>query len=183
MAMEFQTARADWIKSLMQRFEGQLLRYAARITGDVEMAQDVVQDAFISLLRTTNPPTEEYAAEWLFKVCRNRSLDVRRKDRRMNQLSDAHAGSCASNEQSPHHAAEAKEQAGQLLTMLQDLPENQQEVIRLRFQNGFTYQQIASITGLSVSNVGFLIHVAIKTLRSKFKFADDKTAANQEHTQ
>ena len=49
------------------------------------------------------------------------------------------------------------------------LPANQQEVLRLKFQNGFSYKQIAGITGLSVSNVGFLIHTGIQRLRKRFK--------------
>jgi RNA polymerase sigma-70 factor (ECF subfamily) len=42
-------------------------------------------------------------------------------------------------------------------------------VIRLKFQNGFSYKQIAGITGLSVSNVGFLIHTGIQALRKRFR--------------
>ena len=48
---------------------------------------------------------------------------------------------------------------------LRALPPNQQEVIRLKFQHGLKYKEIAAVTGLSVSNVGFLIHTAIKQMR------------------
>ena len=47
------------------------------------------------------------------------------------------------------------------------LPANQQEVIRLKFQHGLSYKQIAEVTQLSVSNVGFLIHAGLKTLRQR----------------
>ena len=49
--------------------------------------------------------------------------------------------------------------------MLARLPENQQEVIRLKFQQGLSYKEISSVTGLSVTNVGFLIHTGLKRLR------------------
>jgi len=49
--------------------------------------------------------------------------------------------------------------------MLEELPENQRAVIALKFQNGLSYKQISQQTGLSVSNVGFLIHTGLKTLR------------------
>ena len=45
-------------------------------------------------------------------------------------------------------------------------PRNQREVIRLKFQNGFSYQEISRISGHSVSNVGYLIHAGIKALRA-----------------
>ncbi len=49
--------------------------------------------------------------------------------------------------------------------MLDQLPDNQQEVVRLKFQNEMTYQEIADVTGLTVTNVGFLLHTALKRLR------------------
>ena len=49
--------------------------------------------------------------------------------------------------------------------MLDQLPDNQQEVVRLKFQNEMTYQEIADVTGLSVTNVGSLLHTALKRLR------------------
>jgi RNA polymerase sigma-70 factor (ECF subfamily) len=45
------------------------------------------------------------------------------------------------------------------------LPVNQREVVRLKFQNQLSYEEIAAVTSLSVSNVGFLLHTALKTLR------------------
>ena len=54
---------------------------------------------------------------------------------------------------------------GNLWAQLESLPTNQREVIRLKFQNGFSYQEISRISGHSVSNVGYLIHAGMKTLR------------------
>jgi DNA-directed RNA polymerase specialized sigma24 family protein len=47
------------------------------------------------------------------------------------------------------------------------LPPSQREVIRLKFQNGFSYKEISRISGHSVSNVGYLIHAGIKALRGE----------------
>jgi RNA polymerase sigma-70 factor (ECF subfamily) len=49
--------------------------------------------------------------------------------------------------------------------MLDELPVNQREVIRLKFQNDLSYKEIAEITQLSMTNVGFLLHVGLKRLR------------------
>ena len=40
-------------------------------------------------------------------------------------------------------------------------------MIRLKFQHGLSYKQIAEVTQLSVSNVGFLIHTGLKALRER----------------
>ena len=51
------------------------------------------------------------------------------------------------------------------LLLLADLPRNQQEVVRLKFQDGLSYRDIAEITGFTSSNIGYLLHVALKRLR------------------
>ena len=68
---------------------------------------------------------------------------------------------------SPPEVAESRESSCAVLRLLSSLSENQQEVIRLRFQGGLSYREISAITDLSVSNVGFLIHTGIKTIREK----------------
>ncbi|MBI5722697.1 MAG: sigma-70 family RNA polymerase sigma factor [Planctomycetes bacterium] len=180
--MAGQTDRSEWARRAIGKYEGPLLRYASKITADLERARDVVQDVFISLLTTSSPPADGYLAEWLFTVCRNRAIDVRKKESRMNQLNDLQAGTCVSVERAPHASAEIRESADRAMAMLETLGESQQEAIRLRFQNGFTYAQIANITGMSVSNVGFLIHTAIKTLRQKLTASGGPAeAVKQEH--
>ncbi len=49
---------------------------------------------------------------------------------------------------------------------LEQLPENQREVIRLKFQQELSYKEISEATGLAVGNVGFLLHTGLKRLRS-----------------
>jgi RNA polymerase sigma-70 factor (ECF subfamily) len=110
-------------------------------------------------------------------VCRNRARDVQRKERRMTTLHEIELETCASREPSPAFALEQQESASQVLRLLGSLPHNQQEVVRLKFQNDLSYQEISRITKLSVSNVGFLIHTAIKTIRQRIK-AESKPAPN-----
>jgi len=53
-----------------------------------------------------------------------------------------------------------------VMDLLEHLSPNQQEVVRLKFQDELSYKQISSVTGLTVSNVGFLLHTALRRLRS-----------------
>ena len=50
---------------------------------------------------------------------------------------------------------------------IEQLSDQQQEVLRLRLKDGLSYQQIAEVTGLTPSNVGYHLHQAITKLRSK----------------
>lgn len=156
-----------WFQQVVDVHERPLVRYAQRITGDVEQARDVVQATFLKLCRQDRAEVEGHLAQWLFTVCRNQAVDVRRKESRMNSISDGEAALCTSREQSPGAEYETREEHDRVLEAMGTLPANQQEVLRLKFQNGFTYRQIASITELSVSNVGYLIHTGLKTLRTR----------------
>ena len=164
--------RVEWIRAVMERHEGPLLRYAARMLGgDLERGRDVVQDTFLKLWKSDRFGVDDNVAQWLFAVCRNAAVDVLRKEKRMIGLSDEIKLTQAASGSGPQAIAEKQEAAGQVNLAMAQLPENQQEVLRLKFQNGFTYNQIARITGLSVSGVGFQIHTAMQTLRRKFKVA------------
>jgi RNA polymerase sigma-70 factor (ECF subfamily) len=157
----------EWIRAAVTRFEGPLTLYATRLLGDADRARDVVQDAFLKLCRQDAADLQDRLAEWLFTVCRNRALDVLRKEGRMTRLSDEHSGAYASPDPGPAEAVETRDSAEQVLSALENLPQSQREVIRLKFQNGFSYREISRISGHSVTNVGFLIHTGLKTIRRR----------------
>jgi RNA polymerase sigma-70 factor (ECF subfamily) len=163
--MNMTEAKSDWIKAALREHEGALVRYAAQITGDLDRARDVVQDVFLRLCAEDPARLDGHLAQWLFTVCRNRALDLQRKERRMKPLDDLQLETQPGREISPAAQAEQNESAGHAQKFLKHLPPNQQEVVRLKFQNGLSYKEIAGVTNLSVTNVGFLIHTAIKTLR------------------
>jgi RNA polymerase sigma factor (sigma-70 family) len=154
-----------WVRSAVERYEGPLTLYAARLLGDADAARDVVQETFLRLCTQDRATLETRLAEWLFTVCRNRALDVLRKESRMSRLSEEQVQRCLSPAPGPPDVAERREMASRVLDLLESLPINQRDVIRLKFQNGFSYQEISRISGHSVSNVGFLIHAGMKTLR------------------
>ena len=136
------------------------MRYATRLCGDVETARDVVQECFLELCRQRPGDLNGYLRQWLFTVCRNRAFDqLRKKDGRMTTLEGTEPLV------EPTDTLEQREQTGQVLDRVRELPARQQEVLRLKFQQGLSYREIAAVIDVSVSNVGFLLHTALKTLR------------------
>ncbi len=96
-----------------------------------------------------------------------KALDVRRKENRMSAKNEVQLEAQASQEPEPSTVLEKKEELSRVLGILETLPPNQQEVIRLKFQNGLSYREISDVTHLSVSNVGFLLHTGLTTVRQK----------------
>lgn len=147
--------------------EQALIRYAFSLLRDLEAARDVVQDCFFRLCQQEPESVQSHTKAWLFKVCRNRALDVLKKNRRMTTLETQHLEALQEGlyHDSPAELTARRETQQEALHLLEQLPENQREVIRLRFQSDLSYRDIAEVTGLSVSNVGFLLHTGLKQLR------------------
>ena len=166
----------QWIAAAVTRYERQLILYALRFLRDQDRAADVVQDTFCRLCRQKKQDVEDHLAEWLYTVCRNRALDVIRKESRMTQLSDLKLAGDAGPDPRPLEEAENREATGLVLDAIDRLPAKQQEVLRLKFQQGMSYRQISRITEQSVSNVGYLIHAAIRALREQMTAGDTEPA-------
>jgi len=157
----------ELVESAQAEFEGPLTGYAAGLlAGDWERARDVVQDTFIKLHRQDPELISGRLKSWLYTVCRNRAIDVLRKENPMMTSAGEAFEKLDAAEPIPSDAMERKERFEEVIRFLERLPENQREVIRLKFQGDLSYKEIAEVTGLSVSNVGFLIHTGIKRLRT-----------------
>ncbi len=162
----------QWIRLAVQRYERPLVRYAARLLGDIATSQDVVQETFLRLCRHGTEVTQPKLQAWLYTVCRNHALDVRRKERRMSRISSQQLDDTAGVASPQSATLEAHESRSQVLHHLAQLPPDQQEVIRLKFQEDLSYKQIAQVMGLTTGHVGYLIHVGLKNLRQRL----DQTA-------
>lgn len=157
----------ELVELAQSEFQGPLTGYAAGLLGgDWERAKDVVQDTFIKLHKQDPDLIKGKLKSWLYTVCRNRSIDVLRKENPMLTSGGEAFETLNDNLPSPAETAVSRERHAEVLRYLDRLPTNQKEVIRLKFQGDLSYKEIAEVTGLSVSNVGFLIHTGIKRLRT-----------------
>ncbi len=156
------------LEHIFREQQAPLTRYAAKLLGDADRARDVVQDTFVRFMAQPRAAVAGHEVEWLFTVCRHRVVDVARKEGRMRFFEEGELERVAQDAPRPGRALEQRETQGAILRLIDRLPPRQQEVIRLKFQNGFSYKEISRITALSVTNVGFLIHTAMTRLRAEF---------------
>ena len=157
--------REELVHVGLVEFESALIGYAASIVKDEDRAKDVVQDTFIKLYEQDPEKVKESLKAWLFTVCRNRCFDIIRKEKRMVNIEDDQLTVIRDAGDDPSRAAERADEHSNVIKFLDRLPENQREVIRLKFEGEMSYKEISQVTQLSVSNVGFLIHAGIKRLR------------------
>ncbi len=155
----------ELVEYALSEYESPLIGYACGILRDFDRARDVVQDTFIRLYQQDIEKVKGGLKNWLYTVCRNRALDILRKEKRMIVLEESAFSQQISEDANPSESIEKKEKAAQLMGLVSRLKPNQREVIELKFQKGMSYQQISEKTGLTSSNVGFILHHAMKQLR------------------
>ncbi|MBK9263003.1 MAG: sigma-70 family RNA polymerase sigma factor [Polyangiaceae bacterium] len=165
-----------WVMVALERYEQPLLRYASAIVGQ-SLANDVVQDTFLRLCKQERSEVEPHLRAWLFKVCRNRAFDMRRDKRHTESV--AEMDDVMQTDQSlPSDAFERKEAMQRVMGALDTLPEKQREAVLLKFSGDLSYQEIADVLGTSVSNVGVLLHTALKSLRQSIDKKDKSAGGN-----
>ena len=159
-------------ESLLDRYERTLLVYAARHLGrgGEDGARDIVQEAFVKLIaRCQELRSQESLAPWLYRVTRNLAIDRKRKDDRMEKY---HRLAATREQVAPPPSQAEREEAVQMVERkLHELPPNQRDVLILKIQEGRSYKEISAITGLTPSNIGYLIHHGLKRLAGDLRRA------------
>ena len=154
--------------SLRQVFdteESPLLRYAYGLVGQRETAEDLVQDAFLKLHAHWEEVSHPRA--WLFRCIRNLALNHIRDHKRETPMDpDREWEGSTPN---PEQALGRLEAIGTLQLLVAELQDDDRTLISLKYQEGLPYEQISQRTGLSVSNVGYKLHHALKNLADSLR--------------
>lgn len=153
-----------WVIEALEKYEGRLVSYALRLTGDEHTARDVVQHAFLRLCDQTPESIRHGVGAWLYAVCRNRVIDLRRKEGRMEAMSEQQQVACRSPEPGPAEKCEVSDTGQQLRRIVGSLSEEQREVVDL-WSEGFSYREISRITERKENTIRVQVHRALKQIR------------------
>ncbi len=159
--------RTEGIQEALKLYEKPLIHFASQYVKSRHLAQDVVQDSFLKLCQADWDKVKKNVKAWLYTVCRNRSLEIIRKEKKMIDLETSTVEQRPDRQKSPDSALEQADAFGQAMCFLKTLNEKEQELIKLKYQQQLSYKEISTITGNTVSNVGFILHSALKKLRFK----------------
>lgn len=158
--------RERFVENAIATYQSQLIGYATTLLHDADRARDVVQDTFIRLCNQEPEDVAEHLKTWLFTVCRNRAIDLLRKDKRVEPIDEMRWKKTAGPDMPPDRELLARERLDEVMHHLNRLPDNQRDCILLKFQQGLSYKEIENVTGLKQGNIGFLIHTGLKRVRS-----------------
>jgi RNA polymerase sigma factor (sigma-70 family) len=154
----------ETIEQLFAALESPLLSYALRLTQASEVAEDLVQEAFMKLQAQFNEVREP--KRWLFRTVHNLALNHQRQARKIIPLepSPSPSGETADPQPLPDEQIVRSEGIGLVRLTLETLDERSRELIRLKFTENLSYKEMSERTGLKTGNIGYLLHHALKSM-------------------
>ena len=154
----------------VDRHESALLSFAAAFLRDETLAQDIVQEAFLRAARDPhrllkNEDNHASGRNWLLKVVRDLSIDSLRKKATERRAVQGMAQIAETAALSPDAVAEVQERMQEARNAVDRLRPRLRELMILKVREKKSYKEIAEITGLTATNVGFLLHQAMQELQ------------------
>jgi len=128
-----------------------LYRFILNNIKDMEKARDIIQDTFEKLWRKVDSVSYEKVKSYLFTTAYHTMIDLIRKEKWQTDLNNV-------NQEIYSHSEQYSDLNEILHEAIDKLPEDQRSVIMLRDYEGYSYNEIAEITGLSESQVKVYIY-------------------------
>ncbi len=158
------------IESLYAAMESALLIYAQKLVNHTETAQDIVQEAFLKLHASFDSVRQPHP--WLYRTVHNLSINHLRRGRKVVPLhsEDPESGvDLPDGKPLPDEYLARVEAIGRTRLSLARLDSRSRELIRLKFDEGLSYKEISERTNLTISNVGYLLHHALKDVAASLR--------------
>ena len=164
-------ARAQDREAFAQLFDyygPRLNAWLQRLKVERSLAEEVTQDVMVALWRKAAQfdPQKSSLATWLYRIARNRRIDLVRRDRTDYRDSADYALDLPDDSLgSADDILDAARREESLRLVLLDLPESQMQLIKLAFFDSLTHSEIAAQTGLPLGTVKSRLRLAFARLR------------------
>lgn len=151
---------------LFDHFAPRIKAYLIRLGAEPGAAEDIVQDAMVTLWRKAHmfDARRASAATWLFRIARNRRIDTLRRDR-SDRLDPEEPMLRPPAPEAQDDSLDARIRDDRVRHALKDLPPDQVELIRQAFYSGLSHSQIAEESGIPLGTVKSRIRLAFTKLR------------------
>lgn len=153
--------RREAIDQLFRKYGRGVGSYVLARVGDVDLAETITSSVFLIVVRRIEQCRTSPAA-WLWSIVRS---EIARHFRRQRPIESLDGHSLADPSPQPIEMAARNEIQSQMRRALEQLNEEQQNLIYLKFFQDMPNTEIAHAMGLSPSNVGVIVHRAVKRLR------------------
>ena len=157
------------------RYHGRLVLFARKFTGDLTIAQDIVQDAFLTLWEKSETITiNDSPKAYLFQAVKNKALNYNRhlqvkqsfRENLISKIAAAEKTIC-SDFNDPFYSLLEQEMEQKIELLIDSMPEKCREVFKMSRQDHLKNKEIADKMGISVKMVEKYISKALQILRTE----------------
>jgi RNA polymerase sigma-70 factor, ECF subfamily len=167
----------DLLDRLIEQYQHRLLRYLLYLTGRRELAEDLFQETWIRVLERGHQFSDQYTfGTWLFTIARNLTIDYMRRKQPASLDGLLHDDAGESNFDVPATAQASafdltlqREQNEHISAGMERLPAEYREALVLRFQEGMSLEEIASMACVPLGTVKSRIYRGLSALEPRLK--------------
>ena len=163
--------QARAFETIYERHGGAAFSLAYRMCGSRSLAEDVAQEAFLSIWRSGGRYDRARGSvrTWVLGIVHNRAIDALRRTvvHERRQASDEGIEERFEARERTDVEAARREEASTIRGMLQTLPDEQSRVIELAYFGGFTHSEIAEMLGAPIGTVKGRMRLGLEKLRGQ----------------
>ncbi|UCG48596.1 MAG: sigma-70 family RNA polymerase sigma factor [Phycisphaerales bacterium] len=166
----FKNGNEDALCRIYKKYRTRLLRLASALLNDTDLAEDVVQDVFVSFAQSGERlRTDGNLRAYLTTSVANRIRNRLRDDRGRRHSSLDSADTIASKQNTPQQWAAYSEGMRKVNDALQEIPYDQREVVLLHVHGGMKFKAISQLRKVSINTVQSRYRYAVEKLRAELK--------------
>lgn len=164
--------QGDRLETLYRQHQAGLLRFVNAVLRDRAEADDVVQATFAKAAQSGQDVEPAAIKSWLYRVAFHEAVDRKRRQRVDKKAKQRLSAGSLPRGDTPQDALVRSEVIEQVRRALEQLPENQQRVVRMRVYEKKTFAQISQQTGMPLGTVLTHMRRALEKLRHKLPRKD-----------
>ena len=175
------------LEILINRHKNKVFSYIFMVVKNRELAEDIFQDTFIKVIRSLQTGTykeEGRFVSWVMRIAHNLIIDFYRKDKHLKTISNDSTevplfNSAKFSEPTVEESMVIGQVHHDVKKLLEQLPDEQKEVMVLRFYYDMSFKEIADITNVSINTALGRVRYAILNLRKLMETANIDLVANK----
>ena len=173
----YQQGHREAVSQLLERHTRRVRDYVRMMVKDNDVADDLTQEILIKVVKVLDEGryTDKGRFQpWLLRIAHNRVLDFFRAQKQVKTINESSVGydilgSKNIAEPSIEEEIISEQRAEEIRALVDELPEEQREVVKMRYYEGLSFKEIAELTGVSINTALGRMRYALINMRQLIK--------------
>ena len=174
---QYLTGNRNAISQLIERHSRRVKDYIRMMVKDQELAEDIFQDTFVKAVRVIDEGRYTHSGKflsWILRIAHNQVIDHFRSKKQSRELNEKEAGydlfgTIRIEERNVEDGIVADQTETEVRQLIELLPEEQREVVKLRYYSDLSFKEIAEQTDVSINTALGRMRYALINLRRMIK--------------